>query len=173
MNYKVLYIFVEGDDDEDFFRAIKEEIFGGKYNCIQIVKYAQKDPEYVEKFIKSIKAMKADYIFVADIDKFPCITARKANIRGKYSFLDNEKILIVVKEIESWYLAGVDQAIRKKLKIKCSLPSTDDLTKEELKSLMPKKFLSFRTFLQELLKHYELQTARRNNKSFDYFLRKY
>ena len=39
MEYKELFIFVEGDDDELFFDAVKEEVFGDKYYSIKIIKY--------------------------------------------------------------------------------------------------------------------------------------
>jgi len=66
MDDKVLYIFVEGDDDERFFREILLPIFKKKYNEVKIVKYAQKPKkfDYLEKFIRSILSMGMTYIFI-------------------------------------------------------------------------------------------------------------
>ncbi|MGB9878320.1 MAG: hypothetical protein ACPLPS_11195, partial [bacterium] len=69
---------------------------------------------------------------------------------NKFRFLNRDRILIVVKEIESWYLAGLCDSNRKKLRIKHS-PTTDDLTKEKFNALIPKKFVSRRSFMQALL----------------------
>jgi len=73
MVYKILYIFVEGDDDERFFREILLPIFENKYNEVKIVKYAQKPKKfyYLKKFIRSILSMGYTYIFVTDINNFP------------------------------------------------------------------------------------------------------
>jgi hypothetical protein len=180
MEYKELFIFVEGDDDELFFAAIKEEVFGDKYYSIKIIKYAQKPLNEVKKCLAGIKALGekglgVEYIFVADADKdrFPCITARKEDIKRSYPFIDEDRILIVEPEIESWYLAGVDDVNRRKLRIKPSSPDTNTLTKEQFDKLIPRSFISRKAFLQALLDYFALQIARQNNRSFAYFLCKF
>lgn len=51
--------------------------------------------------------MGADYIYVTDIDRSPCITAKKERVKKEISNIDIGKIVIVIKEIESWYFAGL------------------------------------------------------------------
>ncbi|PNR93615.1 MULTISPECIES: hypothetical protein [unclassified Petrotoga] len=65
MDYKMLFILVEGDDDKRFFEKIITPLFEGKYDQVKVWKYAQQKKEKVSKFLKSIKGMNADYIFVA------------------------------------------------------------------------------------------------------------
>ncbi|PNR88787.1 hypothetical protein X925_04970 [Petrotoga sp. 9T1HF07.CasAA.8.2] len=65
MAYERLYILVEGDDDKRFFEKIITPLFEGKYDQVKVWKYAQQKKEKVSKFLKSIKGMNADYIFVA------------------------------------------------------------------------------------------------------------
>ncbi|MGB9878321.1 MAG: hypothetical protein ACPLPS_11200 [bacterium] len=59
MDYRILYIFVEGDDDEDFFNAVKEKVWGDKYHTVEIVKYAQKTSDFVKKYVNSINSLNA------------------------------------------------------------------------------------------------------------------
>jgi hypothetical protein len=80
-----LYIFVEGDRDEDFFERIVKPRLVDRYNKIIIIKYAQKRIDYINSYIRSILSMNADYIFIADIDNSPCKTAKKRRIKKKIS----------------------------------------------------------------------------------------
>jgi hypothetical protein len=79
----------------------------------------------------------------------------------------------VIKEIESWYLAGLTAKDLEKLNIDYKKKKTDNLTKEQFNRLIPKKFISRIDFMQEVLKHFHLETAKQNNQSFKYFLEKY
>ena len=54
--YKLLFIWVEGDDDERFFNRILSPKFQEKYDTVKIIKYAKLKKEKVDNFIKSIKA---------------------------------------------------------------------------------------------------------------------
>jgi hypothetical protein len=116
--------------------------------------------------------MNADYIFVKDLDFAPCVSLRKEKIRKKYIFIENANILIVKREIECWYLAGLDSTGITELGLK-DYDTTDNFTKEEIIRRMPKKYTSKIDFFQEILKRYSVETAKRKNTSFHYFLRKY
>ena len=115
--YKLLFIWVEGDDDERFFNKVLVPKFLRKYSGVKIIKYATMKREKVYNFIKSIKAMGADYIYLTDINNSPCITAKKEETHSKYKNIDNDKMIVVIKEIESWYLAGLDNKVCRQLKI--------------------------------------------------------
>jgi len=132
-----LYIFVEGDRDEDFFERIVKPRLVDRYNKIIIIKYAQKRIEYINSYIRSILSMNANYIFIADIDNSPCKTAKKEELKRRFPNLEQNKIIIVVKEIESWYLAGLDEKACKKLRIRC-FDNTDSITKEDFKHIYSK-----------------------------------
>jgi len=62
--YKRLFICVEGNDDERFFNEIFIPKFKEKYDTVKIIRYATMKKEKVDNFIKSIKAMGADYIYL-------------------------------------------------------------------------------------------------------------
>jgi hypothetical protein len=88
--------------------------------------------------------------------------------------MEREKIRIVIREIESWYLAGLNNDACRKLKIPV-FNDTNEVIKEKFDSLIPKKFQESRIdFMQELLalKHYDLETAKQKNRSFHYLFQK-
>jgi len=126
----------------------------------------------VDNFIKSIKAMGADYIYLTDINYSPCITAKKGDVKRKYKNIDIDKIAIVVREIESWYLAGLDNMVCKKLKIN-TFNNTNDVSKEKFNTLIPKEFISRIDFMLEILKNFSIAIAEHKNTSFQYFLKKF
>ncbi|MBL5982388.1 hypothetical protein NAAC61_10645 [Petrotoga sp. 8T1HF07.NaAc.6.1] len=172
MAYERLYILVEGDDDKRFFEKILTPLFEGKYDQVKVWKYAQQKKEKVSKFLESIKALSADYIFVSDIDRTPCVTARKQYIQSKFKEIDKDRIIVVIREIESWYLAVLDDKSSKRLGIRYS-KATDNVTKEQFNNLIPRKFDSKIDFMQEILKCFNIETGKHRNTSFRYFLDKH
>lgn len=169
-----MVVFLEGLDDDRFFNGIIKPILDDKYDHVKFVQYANKKPEEIRKYLMSIKStVGADYLFWGDINSSPCITAKKQDLRAKFGkVLDHDKILIVIKEIESWYLAGLSEANCKLLGIKL-YNFTNDITKERFEELTPKRFKGFRTdFMREILGRFSVNTAKRKNKSFGYFMSK-
>jgi len=170
--YKRLFIWVEGNDDERFFNKIFIPKFKEKYDTVNIIKYAKLKKERIDNFIKSIKAMGADYIYLMDINNSTCVTSKKEEIEKKHPNIDKEKIIVVVKEIESWYLAGLDNMVCNQLKIK-NFANTDNITKEKFNALIPRKFTSRIDFMSETLKNFSIEIAKHKNNSFKYFVEKY
>ncbi len=177
MTYQQLFIWVEGPDDKRFIETVIIPYFKNKYDKINIIEYAKKTTKSIENFIKSIKSMKADYIYLADIDNIVCITEKRAKIIEQIKNIDENAIIIVCKEIESWYYAGLDEEEFKELGIKKSskYKKTDNLIKEQFDQSIPKKFNSRVDFMIELLKVYNLNTVinTRTNQSLLYFVNKY
>ena len=169
MRYKRLFIWVEGPDDKRFFDELIKPIFEKKYNLVEVREYAELKREKIDNFLRSIKAMNADYFYVTDINQAPCITAKKEKVRGKFKNLDEDRIIVVIKEIESWYLAGLDDANSRKFRIS-SFRKTDGITKEQFNVLIPKNFDSRIDFMFEILKCFSTEIAKQKNKSFRYFL---
>jgi len=119
--------------------------------------------------------MKADYIVMADINHSPCVTHKKDDItekKIKSKKVKKDNIIVVIKEIESWYLAGLNPTSLRNLGINYN-KKTDNLTKEQFDRLMPRKFISRIDFLQEILKYFDLEKAVQNNKSFQYFVKRF
>lgn len=79
MNYNLLFIFVEGDDDEKFFLNVVSRKLKRRYNDVKFVKYARLKREKISNWLKSVKGMGADYYFITDINRAPCVTEKKRN----------------------------------------------------------------------------------------------
>jgi hypothetical protein len=174
MAYRLLFLFVEGNDDQLFFEKVVLPPLENQGYHVQIYQYARETRHKVNDFIRSINAMPmADYLFFADYDeRAPCISARVATLIQTYASLERAKVRIVVRELEGWYLAGIDDEVSRGLKIQV-FSDTDELTKEKFDVLSPRKFQTNRIdFMQELLKHFDFAIARRKNGSFEYFAEK-
>ncbi len=172
MPYTMIYMLVEGDDDERFFNRLIKPVLERMYDYVVVTKYAQMKPHKVIALVRSIRAMQADYVFVRDINSAPCVSARKQTVQETYTTVEQEKTLIVVKEIEGWYLAGLDHLASRKLGIRFS-GRTDGISKEMFDNLIPPKYDSRINFLVEILNNFSLVAARETNYSFDYLIRKY
>ncbi|MDI6782651.1 MAG: hypothetical protein QME64_00975 [bacterium] len=173
MGYRRLFIWVEGEDDERFFEKIMEPKLQKMYNFVETRRYASLKKEKIDNFLKSIKAMGAEYIFVIDINSSPCVTAKKQETQNKLRNIDGDRIIVVIKEIESWYLGGLDNTESRKFGIPTSYSVTDNITKEQFNSLIPKKFDSRIDFMLEILKIFSIEIAKQKNKSFRYCVEKY
>ncbi len=171
MDYRRLFIWVEGGDDQRFFQKIMEPKLQKKYNFVETRRYAALKKGKIDNFLKSIKAMGADYIYVGDIDNSPCVTTMKQEIRNRLRNIDEQRIIVVIKEIESWYYAGLDNIAAGKFKIR-SYDNTDTMTKEQFNSLIPKQFDSRVDFMLEILKIFSFEIAKEKNRSFRYFMEK-
>ena len=159
-----LIIFVEGFDDEIFFKKFFEE----NVNVIPY-RYASQKKENVKKYLKSLRSMcNCDYLFFADADG-KSISEKKMEIIEKFDIRDPNKVFIVCYEIESWYLAGLTNSAKQKLKIKKNFNHTDTLTKEFFISTMPSQFKSKIDYMIEILKNYDYDFARDKNKSYSLF----
>lgn len=165
-----LYLFLEGNDDERFFSHILFSLLLRKYSDIQVIQYAEDPPKKTNKFLRSVRSSGDEYIFVKDINNAPCITASKAKVTSKYR-VDQNNIIIVVKEIECWYLCGLDNQCCEKLRIR-RFSSTDNMTKEVFKILVPNGITRIE-FMQQILERYNIETGKQKNQSFRYFLRKW
>jgi len=172
MKYKRLFLLVEGNNDERFFQRIIKPKFEEKYNTVTLWKYTQVKNMKVDKFLESIRAMGADYIYVADINRAPCITAKKQEIKNRVRDINEGRIIVVIKEIESWYLAGLDETSSKELGMS-PFSTTNGITKEQFNDLIPKRFDSRIDFMSEILKHFSIEIANQKNISFRYFLEKH
>lgn len=175
MQYRRLYILVEGNDDERFIERIIKPGLEKRFHSVQLYRYAAQPPKKIENFLKSIVSMKADYMILTDIDHSPCVTQRKNLLKTKKiksRLVEDDNIFVVIKEIESWYLAGLDREILKKLGISYSEKRTDSLTKERFDRLISDKYVSRIDFMQEILENFQVETAKQKNKSFNYFINK-
>ena len=167
----MLFIFLEGDDDERFFDRVIKPMYEQIYDHVYLWKYAQAKKQKVNDFLQSINAMQAEYLFVSDMDESPCVTDKKERCASKFKKLSEEHILIVCREIESWYLAGLNDEGCRQIGIPPSY-NTNSISKEQFDDIVPKKFVSRIDFMQEIMKVFDQNTALTRNTSFGYFMRK-
>ncbi len=157
-----LFVFVEGTDDERFINGVFEK------SNIKIIKYAKEKKEHINNYIKSIKSMSnCDYVLICDID-LKSLNEKKNEILLQFPACEIEKIIVSIAEIESWYLAGLDEEFAKSIKVKY-IYYTDDITKERFEALIPKK-ISKINFMIEILKRYNMDEAILRNKSLKFFV---
>lgn len=107
MAYRRLFLFVEGADDERFFGAVLFPLFRKRYEEVRVVQVSQMTKKKVSDWLRSVERMRADYLFVRDLDRHPCATAAKDALRDVHPRLDPARIQVVKVEIESWYCAGI------------------------------------------------------------------
>jgi hypothetical protein len=169
---KRLFILVEGEDDVRFFGRIVKPLFTGRYDSVEIIPYASTRRDKVNKFLKSIRLMNNDYIFVSDIDSEYSVRDKKQILYYRYSEVEGKDIVVVIREIESWYLAGLPAEIGHRLGV-AGYGVTDDITKEDFNAMIPRKFSSRIDFMFEILKYFSLADAAARNRSFSYFAHRY
>lgn len=168
--YNKLFILVEGPDDTRFFENIVRPLFTPHFKDIIVKEYAVRTPSFVNTMISACKGPNKCYIFQSDIDDNKKDHKwKKEKIIKKYKSVEEDNIIIVITEIESWYLAGLDERSSEKLGIDY-LSNTDDITKEKFLKLLPRKFDSKIDFMLEILKDFEIATAKKKNRSLNLFL---
>ena len=103
------------------------------------------------------------------MDQGQCVSSKKLELVGRYKKLDTSNIHLVIREMESWYLAGITKAKARKIKLATS-GTTDSITKEAFDSLKPRRFISRIDFMVELLSFFSVSAAIANNQSFKHFI---
>jgi hypothetical protein len=166
-----MHVLVEGRDDREFVDAVIRPMLQKEYDDVQVWEYAGETITRRIAYIRSIQAMNADYLFVADLDTSPCVTERKSRlVNGHKKTIDAERAIIVVREIESWYLAGVDDHACQEYGIP-SVPHTDHVTKEQFRDIVPKRFNNVVVdFMTDILRGFRIEVAKDRNRSFGYLM---
>ena len=169
---KRLFILVEGEDDVRFFGRIIKPLLISRYDSVEIIPYACIKRIKVNSFLKSIRLMNNDYIFVADIDTERTVRDKKQILYSHFSHIDGGSVIVVIREIESWYYAGLSSESALNLNVP-DLPFTDELTKEDFNHLIPGKYDSRIDFMFEILKYFSIDSAGKKNHSFRFFADRY
>jgi hypothetical protein len=163
-----LVVWVEGDFDRLFVDAVIRPRLEWKYAAVVVRGYRQRETRVVNGLLQSMAHQGFSRMFLADMDLAPCITSRKEKVKQRYPSLEYPEIIVVSREIESWYLAGLTNQGATALKLNPP-PSTDHLTKGDLDRLRPARFDSDLDFLLETLKYFDAEIACTRNRSFAYF----
>ena len=167
--YKRLYFLHEGNDDLRFLREVVFPVFEERGYHVTPYAYSQKRRKSIKNLLRSVNSMGADYIYLADINAHPCITAKKSSVGEELEpLVDMSRVVVVVREIESWYLAGLDASGAGEIGVQ-SPHNTDSVTKEDFGRLQPARFESRIEFMTEVLVRFKKETAKSKNRSFLYF----
>ena len=100
------------------------------------------------------------------------LITKRDKITGEFNQIAETKIIVVVKEIESWYLAGLDENTSKKLGIRKKIGTIDNITKEHFNQLIPGTMPRIE-FMRKILENYDVEIAKERCGSFGYFLNKW
>lgn len=170
MGYRSLSIFVEGITDERFFENVMVNQLKQQFNQVRIIKYATLKPTKVSALVRGFKSFDgASVMFTADYDSKPSLGTRIHEITSKYDEVNRHDICLVIDEIESWFLAGLSFEHCERLGVNY-VKHTEHITKEDFFSLIPPHFDSRLDFLFEIIKVFNIRTARKRNASFAFFL---
>jgi len=167
-----LVVWVEGDRDSRFFESIVKPRLLDRYTQVLVREYRQEKQATVNRLLRAMVHQGYDRLFVADINSAPCVTSRKEKVKEHYQDLKDNEIIVVSREIESWYLAGLNASGASALKVNCPAV-TDDFSKLDFNRLRPDRFNSEVDFMIELLKHFDPMAASKRNASFAYFHRRF
>lgn len=168
MTARRLFILVEGNDDERFFSAVIRPLLIDRYASVEIIMYACMKSITVSRFITGIREMGHDFILCADIDQERNVRRKKAVLHQRYTLPAEDHIIVIIREIESWYLAGLDSRAQKRFGIR-SFRTTNHITKEAFNRMMPRSYTSRIVFMGDILSAYSLAAAREKNRSFSFF----
>lgn len=171
---KNLFVFVEGKEDMLFVKKVLYNLFIEHLINIIPIPYQETKNHEVKKLIKTAKA-DHDYVLLSDLDRhtYPCITSRKnKRIDELDGEITSDKIIIVVEELESWCLAGIDTTIDEYTDF--VIPeSTDDITKEDFDKILSNTSFNKNKLFNYLSFNFSVDLAIERNKSFKYFMKKY
>ena len=168
-----ILIWVEGNDDEILFNRVIKPILDERYDWVEVRKHSRIKNKKICDFIKSLNAMNEDYVFLTDLDDYISIKAKLDEVCECYKEIDRERIILVIKEVEGWYFAGITEKNAKKLKIKLSDfrkfdPNT--IRKEQFNEKVKPKKYNETDFKIEIIKLFDITHARERNGSFEYLL---
>jgi hypothetical protein len=96
------------------------------------------------------------------------VKAKKAVLKSRFCALSDDRIIVIIQEIESWYLAGLDDASQKQLSLR-HYTTTNHITKEIFNRMVPSFYKSRIAFMIEILEHFSVAVAKERNRSFMYF----
>ena len=169
MRHDIIYIIVEGDDDELFFGRILRRCFRKRFPDVRIYQWSQKSKDEMRKLLNKHQSKEDEYIFIGDLEG-PCISGTIDDLTEVFSELERERVFIVEREIEGWYLAGLGNEACQTLGIK-EPGTTDGIGKRRFRILMKEgRFTSKNDFLMEIIKLYDLGLAKTRNTSLSRLL---
>lgn len=161
------YLWVEGDDDERFVKSIFVPYLT-KFEHTQVVRYASMKDKKISDFLKSVDKMNAASFFFADRDSAATIDDRVSGLRRRYSIPDTCQVIIVCREIEGWYLAGIDNLGDRRRWDGDAGVDVNAVTKATFNSGQPRRFRVRTEWMIELLRSHEPSSASMRSPSYQF-----
>ena len=169
--YHRMWLLVEGADDRRFCTVVLCPTFRIHYDHVSIWEYSQQKRSKLAALVQNIGSMSDDYLLICDMDARPCVTETKEAVASGVLGLSWDRVAVVRREIEAWYLAGLDEEACRELGLG-RVVDVDEDTKERFDHLVGGKGEHTRAMV-DILKHYDVEVARQRSPSFEYFWRKY
>jgi len=167
-----LAILIEGNREEDFIKWIVKPIMigAGKYCEVITYKFPRVPKHINESYVRTVLDMNDDILCLTDITGFRSKRDKKEQVqRDHVGNIGDNKVIIVIREIESWYLAGVRQSYCRRLRIDY-YNVTDNIGKKEFHEIIAKsKFKPRGVCCLEMLRNYDVTLAKQKNRSFNCF----
>lgn len=165
-----LLFLVEGDADERFVEHVVKPLVADTFDQVGVWQYAQRKKDKTRSFIRGLGEVGASYLYLHDLDGEPCATGRKTKVLEHLPSVDPNSIVVVCQAIESWYLAGLLDEDRRRLRV-APFGTTDSVTTAQFESGRPEK-LERTEYMMELVRRFSVEVARTKNRSFAYLLSK-
>ena len=160
-----IYLWVEGDDDSRFLESIFLPHITS-FDFVQIQKYSSMKVQKVKAFLHSIDRMAhCDLIFFGDLDQHQSVQARQANLRSTYNVPERFPVVVVCREVEGWYLAGLESLLERRMWLG-GMVDVNQLEKEQFNRGQPARFKSRIDWMIELLKVHAREIAKGRSPSF-------
>lgn len=163
MPYKGLAIFIEGEHDDIFFchPKIKNKI-EQRSGCAPTIRQYAEEKEKGSLRLKSLKDSGRHCILVVD-------QAQESDMRRIFKNIPNVYI-IVIKEIESWFLAGLTAKMCERYKLPI-VNNTESIRKEDFDENIKNSEKLY--ILRKLMEEFNIDQAKQRNNSFKKFAMAY
>lgn len=170
MDGRLCVFFVEGYWDEEFIQRVIQPLVETRYFLVKIITYSGLTPAKRKTLFNEAVRAHSDVFILADRNPSPCITAAKQRMKGVFQEAQVEDyVVIVVPEIEAWYLAGMSDAFAAQYQIGLP-PNVDAVDKNRFEELCQHSaFDSSSDMRLEALRHYSVELAKQRSASFLYF----
>ncbi|MEO0042744.1 MAG: hypothetical protein RL329_2192 [Bacteroidota bacterium] len=178
-----LYLFIEGEWDNVFFKIFLDDYLCNQYGFEEItyIEFSQ-TLHSREALRKLVGQEKVNFLLCPDLDarydkqKMIAKIKKLAEEEFNINFDDvKNKSFVIVQEIESWYLAGFKKSFCDKQQI-TFYPNTEDANKGtflKIAKQLKKTPLRLRFELTQTHRsHFSIDEAKQRNKSFRKFLEK-
>ncbi len=155
-----LFVYVEGNTDKLFVEFILRKCFSNF--TPRILKYAESLNKDINSLIEKNKNNNEYHVML--VDKNSDSIENKIQKRNKEFSISKDRIIIVNKCIESWYISGSKINYKNQF-----IKNTKDINKEKFIELTGGTRRNSEKKSLEILKTFDVEKAKQHNESFKHF----